>query len=110
MGKEVEVNTAAVISCVVNGITEAVTVSWTHSSDGALTNGSDYTITDGTYEDSSNSQTTTLSVTAGVATDSTFSCLVTSTEWSITDDATEVTLNVFSKPYHFVICLVNEMA
>ena len=83
-----------------------MTVSWTDSDDGDLTDGPDYTITTGNYNSSSNSQTTTLSVTAGVATDSTFSCLVTSTEWGITAQATEVALNVFGKPYHFVMCSV----
>ena len=95
--KEVEATTEAVISCVINGITTTLdSVSWTDSSDGALINdGTDYVIDDGSYDVSSNSQTTTLTVPAGVASDSTFSCVVTSDEWSITDRKTEVTLNVF---------------
>ena len=65
-----------------------------------MSNGDDYTISDGSYDDSSNSQTTTLTVKAGTNTaDATFSCVVTSAEWSetVTDKQTEVTLNVFGK-------------
>ena len=97
--KEVEANTEAVISCVISGITTTLdSVSWTDSSDGALiSDGTRYVIADGSYDDSSNSQTTTLTVPAGVASDSTFSCVVTSNEWNITADKTAVTLNVFGK-------------
>ena len=98
--KEVEANTEAVISCVISGITTTLdSVSWTDSSDGTLTNVTDYTIDNGSYDDSSNSQTITLTVKAGVASDSSFSCVVTSDEWSetATDLKTQVTLNVFGK-------------
>ena len=101
MNKEVEANTEAVISCVISGITTTLdSVSWTDSSEGPLTNGSDYITSDGSYDDTSNSQTTTLTVKAGTNTaDATFSCVVTSAEWSetVTDFKTEVTLNVFGK-------------
>ena len=65
-----------------------------------MTSGTDYVIDNGSYEESSNSQTTTLTVKAGTNTaDATFSCVVTSAEWSetVTDKQTEVTLNVFGK-------------
>ena len=100
--KEVGANTEAVISCVISGIASTLddSVSWTDSSDGALvSDDTNYVIADGSYDDSTNSQTTTLTVKAGVASDSTFSCVVTSAEWSgtATDIQTEVTLNVFGK-------------
>ena len=91
--KEVEENTSAVLSCVITGITEAVTTTWTDSSDADLAGNSDYSIDQGNY--GSNSQTTTLTVTNGVSSDTTFSCKVTSTEWSKTDEATAVALNVY---------------
>ena len=93
--KEVEENTAAVLSCVVTGITEAVTVTWTDSSDNTLSDDSDYDMDAGNYD--SNSQTATLTVNNGVSTDTTFSCKVTSTEWTLTNDATAVALNVFGE-------------
>ena len=98
--KEVGADTQAVISCVISGITKQLdSVNWTDSSNVTLFNGSDYVIADGSYNDTSNSQTTTLTVVAGVASDSTFSCVVTSAEWNgtATDIQTEVTLNVFGK-------------
>ena len=99
--KEVGADTEAVISCIISGITKQLdSVSWTDSSDGALvSDDTNYVIADGSYDDSTNSQTTTLTVKAGVASDSTFSCVVTSAEWSgtATDIQTEVTLNVFGK-------------
>ena len=79
-----------------SGITTTLdSVSWTDSSDATLTNGTDYLIGDGTYDESSNSQTTTLTVIAGVTSDTTFSFVVTSAEWSVTAEKTEVNLNIF---------------
>ena len=95
--KEVQESTSAVLSCVITGITELATVGWTDSSDGDLSDGADYTIVPGSYEASSNSQTSTLTVTNGVSSDSTFSCKVTSSEWGKTDEKTEVSLNVFGE-------------
>ena len=93
-------DTEAVISCIISGITEKLdSVSWTNSSDATLTNGTDYLIGDGIYDESSNSQTATLTVKGvkpGTSTaDATFTCVVTSAEWNITGMKTEVTLTVF---------------
>ena len=95
--KEVEENSEAVISCVVTGLTQELdSVSWTNSTGSALS-GDDYVIDDGSYD--SGSQTTTLTVIARVTSDSTFSCVVTSSEWDYTDTTTSVTLNVYGKIY-----------
>jgi len=96
--REVEEDAAAVLSCVITGITKVLSAAtWTDGSDGALTDGADYTIDAGTYDADTNSQTTTLTVTNGVSADSTFSCKVSSTEWTKVDEKTSVTLNVFGK-------------
>ena len=98
--KEVEEDTTAVLSCVITGITEALSAAtWTDGSNGALTDTSRYTIDAGTYDADTNSQTTTLTVTNGVNADSTFSCNVSSTEWDITDGITltAVSLDVFGE-------------
>ena len=94
---------AVVISCQVTGITAALgTVKWTNSGGTdvkQLTDPGDYTVNDGSFDDGSNSQTTTLTVAAAkTTTDATYSCLITPKS---PDDATEVstsvTLNTYSK-------------
>ena len=96
---EVGINTEAVVSCVISGITQTVTsVNWTDDSDNHLTSDTiNYDITDGAYSDGNNSQTTTLTVKNGVNIDSTFSCVVASNEWLLSNHTTEVTLNVFGE-------------
>ena len=62
----------------------------------ALTEDNSYVVSAGTY--GSNSQTTTLTVKAAVNTaDSTYTCVITSNEWLISDKETSLTLNVFGK-------------
>ena len=95
--KELEAGTDATVSCVISGLTQQLdAVVW--SKDGTdvttLTEDNSYVVSTGTY--SSNSQTTTLTVKAGVNTaDSTYTCVITSNEWLETDKETPVVLNVF---------------
>ena len=99
INKEVEVATDTVISCVVTGITKQLdTVVWTKSGTDVttLTEDNSYVVSAGTY--GSNSQTTTLTVKAAVNTaDSTYTCVITSNEWSVNNKETAVVLNVFGK-------------
>ena len=96
---EVEASTEAELSCVITGITQALTsVSWTDSSDQTLQNdNTNYVIVEGTYIPDSNSQTTSLTVINGVQTDTIFSCVVTSNEWNTNSQKTAVNFNVFGK-------------
>ena len=58
--------------------------------------GSNYVVSPGTYD--SNSQTTTLTVKAAAnAADSTYTCVITSDEWRVSNKETNVILNVFGK-------------
>ena len=94
-----ERGTDTTISCIVTGISRQLdTVKWTKDGTDVttLTEDNSYVVSAGTY--SSNSQTTTLTVKAGVNTaDSTYTCVITSNEWELTNKQTIVTLNVFSK-------------
>ena len=90
--------TVATISCIVAGLTRQLDeVKWTKSDNTAITSGQDgYAIDVGTF--SSGSQTTTLTVAADQNTqDSTFNCVITSNEHSVTDKSSPVNLIVFSK-------------
>ena len=99
--KEVESGSDTKISCIVSGITKQLnSVFWTKDGTDVttLTEDNSYVVSAGTY--SSNSQTTTLTVKAAVNTaDSTYTCVITSNEWLITDRRTNVVLNVFCKFY-----------
>ena len=99
INKEVEISTDTVISCVVTGITQQLdAVVWTKSGTDVTTLSEDnsYVVSAGTY--GSNSQTTTLTVKAAVNTaDSTYTCVITSNEWSVSNKETAVVLNVFGK-------------
>ena len=93
-----ETGTDAIISCIVNGITrELDAVVWTiDGTDVTTVPGSNYIVSPGTYD--SNSQTTTLTVKAAANTaDSTYTCVITSDEWLVTDELTDVILNVFGE-------------
>ena len=96
---ETETDTVAVVSCVINGLTQALdAVSWTDDSGSPLaSDNTNYVISDGSFSDSTHSQTTTLTVMAGVSTDTQYSCVVTSDEWIVTDHSTSVLLNVFGR-------------
>ena len=86
----------ATISCVVTGITQQLdAVVWRKGGTDVTTlSGSNYVVSPGTYD--SNSQTTTLTVKAAANTaDSTYTCVITSDEWEITNRETSVILNVF---------------
>ena len=106
--KEVKSETDETISCIVTGITKQLdTVVWTRDGTDVttLTEDNSYVVSAGTY--GSNSQTTTLTVKAAVNTaDSTYTCVITSNEWQVTDRLTNVALNVFSKSvYNFTYSL-----
>ena len=90
--------TEAKISCTVSGLTKALDeVKWTKSDDTPITSGEDdFVIDKGTL--SGNSQTTILTIPAAANTlDTTYKCLISSTEHGKTDDSTTVSLKVFSK-------------
>ena len=102
---EVGISTESVVTCIISGVTQAVTsLSWTNDSGTQLTNDTtDYLITDDGYNDENNTQTTTLTVKNGVTTDSIFRCVVTSDEWIVSDNETEVTFNIFGEYIKFFI-------
>ena len=88
--------TDATVSCVISGITQQLdAVVWRKSGTDVTTlSGSNYVVSAGTY--GSNSQTTTLTVKAAANTaDSTYTCLITSNEWLVTNRQTNVLLDVF---------------
>ena len=102
MSKEVESGTDATISCVIDGITQQLdSVVWRKGGTNVNTlSETDYVVSAGNY--GSNSQTTTLTVKAAANTDdSTYTCVVTSNEWDITNRESIVTLNTFCKFYSF---------
>ena len=95
--KELEIGTDATVSCIISGITQQLNaVLWTKDGTDVTTLSEDnsYVVSAGTY--GSNSQTTTLTVKAAVNTaDSTFTCVITSNEWLVSNRETNVVLNVF---------------
>ena len=98
MNQEIQKGSDAVLSCVVTGITEQLDdVEWRKDGTDVTTlSGSNYVISSGTY--GSNSQTTTLTVKAAANTaDSTYTCVITSDEWLITNRQTPVSVSVFGK-------------
>ena len=98
MSKEVESESDATISCVITGITQELDgVEWKKDGTDVTTlSGSNYVVSPGTYD--SNSQTTTLTVKAAANTaDSTYTCVITSDEWELTNSENTVALDVFGK-------------
>ena len=95
--KEVEQGTDVTLSCVVDNISEEVTVSWTDSDSGEVASDTtNYEIDTGTYN--ANEQTTTLTVKAVSNTeDTTYYCVITNSTDSSSIGSAVVTLNVFSK-------------
>ena len=94
-----EVATNATISCNVTGITRLLDdIKWMKGAIAINNTVSNYQVNDGTYDLSTFSQTTTLTV-LGPANDvdTMYKCLITSNEWGITDRETDVSLNVFCK-------------
>ncbi|KAL5250884.1 hypothetical protein ACHWQZ_G016582 [Mnemiopsis leidyi] len=90
-------DTEAKISCTVDGLTTALNgVKWTKADDTEITSGSGgFVIEAGTL--SGNTQTTILTVPASDNTlDTTYKCLITSTEHGKTEDSTSVSLKVFT--------------
>ena len=87
------------MSCVVSGLTvDLDTVTWKNSTGTALTNdGTNYIINEGSLNDTDNTQTTVLTVVAGVSTDQEYSCVVESQEWEISEQSESVFLNVYGK-------------
>ena len=97
--KEVESGTDATLTCSVTGVTKELdAVVWTKDGTDVtkLTEDNSYVVSVGTY--GSNSQTTVLTVKAAVNTaDSTYTCVITSNEWLVTNQETSVILNVFGE-------------
>ena len=96
--KEVETGTETFISCIITGITKQLdTVVWTKDGTDVRTLSADnYVVSPGTYD--SNSQTTTLTVKAAANTaDSTYTCVITSDEWLVSNREKDVVLDVFGK-------------
>ena len=89
----------ATLSCVVSGISKKLdSVVWKKDGTDVTTLSEDnlYVVSAGTY--GSNSQTTTLTVKAAVNTaDSTFTCVITSNEWLVTNRESSVSAIVFGK-------------
>ena len=86
------------ISCVITGITTQLdAVVWTKDgTDVTALSADNYIVSPGTYD--SNSQTTTLTVKAAANTaDSTYTCVITSDEWELTNSENTVALDVFGK-------------
>ena len=95
-----ESGTDATVSCVISGITRQLdAVIWRKDGTDVTTlSGSNYDVSAGTY--GANSQTTTLTVKAAAnAADSTYTCAITSDEWLVTNQQTNVILNVFGKTF-----------
>ena len=81
-------STTATVSCTVTGITTQITsIKWYDSSDQELT-GASYTLNDGLMN--GGVQTTTLTVTGGVATDTNYKCEILGTKY-------DASINVYSK-------------
>ncbi|KAL5251017.1 hypothetical protein ACHWQZ_G016668 [Mnemiopsis leidyi] len=96
---EVLTNTAATISCVVNGLTKQLdTVAWEKPDGNAITdNVEGYQIDEGTYVSGSKSQTTVLTIPADKNTaDSVYTCVITSNEHGKSADEHNVNSNIFT--------------
>ena len=95
-------STTATVSCTVTGITTQITsIKWYDSSDQELTDGASYTSADGTL--SGDVQTTTLTVTGGVATDTNYKCEILGTKY-------DASINVYSKLIQTFVVLFNPLA
>ena len=94
--KELEEDTDAVVTCVVNGITQQLDdVHW-RKAGVQLNESPNYSINEGTFNPTLFSQTTTLSVAAAATSeDAVYECVITSNEWVETDLKTQVSLDVF---------------
>lgn len=102
MGSEVVTGAPATISCVVTGLTKDLTgVAWQKANGDPITDGGagSYQITVGSYQsESDDGQTTILTVPGSLNTeDTSYSCVISSTEHGVTEQKTAVTSNIFSK-------------
>ena len=111
VNKEQLAGTKALISCTATGLTKKLDdVKWTSSNNLAITSGQDgYTFNVGDFISIDGSQTTTLTV-AGARNnlDTTYNCLITSTEHSEKDKKTVVILKTFSE-FAFLITFFNRI-
>ena len=83
-------STSATVECTVTGITTALSdVKWYTSDDVELTDAALYPVVDGTLSEGE-VQTTTLTVPAGVAADTTYKCEILGIKY-------EASINVYSK-------------
>ena len=100
LNSEVLKDTQATISCVVKGLTKQLdAVTWEKPGDVAINNGQGgYVIVTGTFDSSTKSQTTILTIPEAENTaDKVYTCVITSNEHGITTQKTNVNSNVFSK-------------
>ena len=100
MSSEVLKDAQATISCVVKGLTKQLdAVTWKKPGDVAINNGQGgYVIVTGTFDSSTKSQTTILTIPEAENTaDKVYTCVITSNEHGITAQKTNVNSNVFSK-------------
>ena len=101
MDKEQLAGTVAILSCRVTDLTKKLDgVKWTKSDDSEITagNAEGFTIDTGEGNFNVDTQTTTLTVPADQnSIDTTYNCLITSSEHGETDKKTVVNLKVFSK-------------
>ena len=98
ISKEVQSDQDATISCVISDLTQQLTtIVWKNNADtDVATLGGNYEVVEGTFN--TDSQTTVLTVKAAANTaDAVFTCVVSSTEQSVTDLATGVNLKVYCK-------------
>jgi hypothetical protein len=109
---EVLEDTAATISCVVNGLTKQLdAVTWEKpSTGGVITTGTDdYQIDVGTYDSGSNSQTTILTIPGPAnGADAVYTCVIQSDEHGKTsgsEEKTDVNSNVFSEYLTNINCI-----
>ena len=93
--REVQSNTEATLTCIVNGLTKSLeAVVWKKGADDVTTL-SDYVFSEGSLV--GNSQTTTLKVNDVGNTDTDYVCVVTSDEYGETEKETIVKLETFSE-------------
>ena len=92
-GAEVLIGTVTVpITCTISGVTTTPTVSWKQETT-AITDDNDYDI--GDIKLTGNTASAVLTVVKASDTDTTYTCVVTSTEWEKSNEEHTVNLNVY---------------
>ena len=95
MGAEVNSGTTNVqLTCSVSGVVNPPTISWNDGSNN-LSSDADFDV--GTVSLNGNTAVSILTVKKASTATTTYTCLITSTEWTKTDEPHSAELNVFSK-------------